>query len=49
MKSLDRNLIDSSFQDINYLYGNEDVDNDQMVEIRNRFCVALKGILWEKF
>ena len=27
----------------------EDVDKALLEEIRNRFCVALKGILWEMF
>ena len=27
----------------------DEIDQALLEEIRNRFCVALKGILWEKF
>lgn len=44
---LSHSLLDPSLQDIHCMHGlHEDINPALMSEIRNRFCVALKGILW---
>lgn len=52
--SLHQSLLDPSAEDLhgvvrNKLFESIEFDPSLMSEIRNRYCVALKGILWEKF